>query len=362
MILVCVPGLPLLGVALAAWTTNPAWRQLAFLFSPAGSYFMAFDKAYRAAAGVYWGSLLATHLFAWLCLALSSIVLPRVFLEKASAEKRVAPTSWGRAKSRDAITPHELRRADLERNPMAWLADRDRPRRRWVWSFPILMASLWLGFELDPLGIPAEQAGFVALVAIHVLLKIWLCADASHDFATGRRDGTLELLLLTPLSAREIAAGTLSGFRRRYLGPLLALFLLDLALAAWLAWVGRSSSAILVGAAGATLLVDAYCLCWVGMLRGLVARDSGQAILATLGRILLLPWLYFAFGVAIFHESAAGELAVLWMFLSGVNDLIFLLNARSILIENFRVLALRPFGEKVPRVESQWSPINWQAE
>jgi hypothetical protein len=93
-----------------------------------------------------------------------------------------------------------------------------------------------------------------------------------------------------------------------------------------------------------------------------VARDSGQAILATLGRILILPWLCFAFGVAIFHESAAGELAILWMFLSGLNDLIFLLNARSILIENFRVLALRPFGEKVPRIESQWSPINWQAE
>jgi len=55
-------------------------------------------------------------------------------------------------------------------------------------------------------------------------------------------------------------------------------------------------------------------------------------------------------------------MAVLWLFLSGFNDLIFLANARSILIEKFRVLALRPFGEKGPRVESRWSPINWQAE
>ena len=54
-------------------------------------------------------------------------------------------------------------------------------------------------------------------------------------------------------------------------------------------------------------------------------------------------------------------MAVLWLFLSGFNDLIFLANARSILIEHFRVLALRPFGEKMPRVESEWSPINWQA-
>ena len=364
MILVCVPGLPLLGVALSAWTTNPVWRQLAFLtwFSPWGNYFLAFDKVYQGAAGVFWGSVLATHLFAWLCLAVSAISLPRVFLEKTGAARQNSPTPWVRSRFRDDIRQRSLRREHLDRNPMAWLADRDRPRRRWVWCFPALTIWLWMSFELDPLGDSAAQTGFVALAAIHVFFKIWLSADASYAFATGRRDGTLELLLLAPLSAREIAAGTLSGFRRRYLPPLLALFLLDLALAAWLALVGRGPSAILVAAAGATLLVDAYCLCWVGMLRGLMARDSGQAILATLGRILLLPWLYFAFGMAIFHESAPGELAVLWLFLSGFNDLIFLANARSILIEHFRVLALRPFGEKMPRVESEWSPINWQAE
>ena len=364
MILVCVPGLKLLGVALSAWTTNPVWRQLAFLtwFSPSGSYFLAFDSRYQGAAGVFWGSVLATHLFAWLCLALSAIVLPRAFLEKPSEQRQHAPTPWVRSKFRDGIRQRRLWREQLERNPMAWLADRDRPRRRWVWCFPALTIWLWMGFKLDPLGNPAAQAGFIAFVAIHVFFKIWLSADASYAFATGRRDGTLELLLLTPLSAREIAAGTLSGFRRRYLAPLLGLFLLDVALAAWLALVGRRPSAILVGAAGAMLLVDSYCLCWVGMLRGLVARDSGQAILATLGRIMLVPWLYFAFGAAIFYESAPGEMAVLWLFLSGFNDLIFLANARSILIEKFRVLALRPFGEKGPRVESQWSPINWQAE
>jgi ABC-type transport system involved in multi-copper enzyme maturation permease subunit len=362
MMLVCVPGLPLLGHALSAWTSNAVWRQLAFLFSPAGSYFLAFDKSYRGAAGSFWGSLMATHLFAWLALALSAFLLPRAFLENSSEQRQIPPAPWVRSKFRDEIRQRRLRLERLKRNPMAWLADRDRPRRRWVWCFPALALGLWIVFELDPLGNPAAQAGFVALASIHVFFKIWLSADASYGFATGRRDGTLELLLLTPLKAREIAAGTLTGFRRRYLAPLLALFLLDAALAAWLALVGRRPSAILVGAVGALLLVDSYCLCWVGMLRGLMARDSGRAILATLGRILLLPWLYFAFGATIFLESSPGELALLWLFLSGLNDLIFLANARSILIQHFRILALRPFGEKAPRVESQWSPINWQAE
>src|SRR5213079_1885926 len=205
----------------------------------------------QGAAGVFWGSVLATHLFAWFCLALSAIALPRAFLEKPSEQRQHALSPWVQSKSRDGIRQRRLRREQLENNPMAWLADRDRPRRRWVWSFPAVTIGLWMGFELDPLGNKAAQAGFVALAAIHVLFKIWLSADASYAFATGRRDGTLELLLLTPLSARGIAAGTLAGFRRRYLAPLLALFLLDLALAAWLALVGRLSSAILVGAAGA---------------------------------------------------------------------------------------------------------------
>jgi hypothetical protein len=360
MMLASVPGLPLLGRALSAWTTNPAWRQFALLFSPAGSYFMAFDQDYQGAPVVFWGSVLTTHLSAWLCLILSAIVLPRAFLEKNSEERRIAQPRWSRTRLR--IEPRSLQREDLERNPMSWLADRDRPRRRWVWCFPAMALLLWMGFELDPLGDSKAQTAFIALVAIHVIFKIWLSADSSHAFATGRRDGTLELLLLTPLSARQIATGTLSGFRRRYLASLLALFVLDVALAAWLALVGCGASAILVGVAGVMLLVDSYCLCWVGMLRGLVARDSGQAILATLGRVLLLPWLYFAFGAAIFFESKPGELAVLWLLLSGFNGLIFLVNARSILFEHFRVLALRPVGEKMGRVESKWSPINWQAE
>jgi ABC-type transport system involved in multi-copper enzyme maturation permease subunit len=362
IILGSVVGLPLLGTAWTTSTANPFWRQVAFLFSPTGNYLLSFDRPYRSAAAVFWGSVVATHLFAWLCLALSAAILPRVFLENSPVERRAPGKSPGKAKFHRRPAREDFRYALLDRNPMGWLADRDRPRRGWVWCFPALATWLWFGFQLDPLGDPPAQAGFVALAVIHVFFKIWLSADASYSFAISRRDGTLELLLATPLRAREIAAGTLSGFRRRYLAPLLALLFLDLALAAWLAAVGRSPSAILVGAAGATLLVDAYCLCWVGMLRGLVARDSARAILATLARIVLLPWLYFAFGAAIFYQSAPGELAMLWLILSGFNDLIFLANARSILFEHFRVLALRPFGEKGPRVVSEWSPINWEAQ
>ena len=96
------------------------------------------------------------------------------FLEKPSEQRQHALSPWVQSKSRDGIRQRRLRREQLENNPMAWLADRDRPRRRWVWCFPALTIGLWMGFKLDPLGNPAAQAGFVAFVAIHVFFKIWL--------------------------------------------------------------------------------------------------------------------------------------------------------------------------------------------
>src|SRR5204862_126545 len=105
---------------------------------------------------------------------------------------------------------------------------------------------------------------FAALYLAHALFKIWLGADASHEFSAGRLNGTLELLLATPLESREVASGMLSGFRHRFLAPLAALLVMDAALVVRF-WSGNDRpDAFMVGAIGAMLLVDSYCLCWVG--------------------------------------------------------------------------------------------------
>src|SRR6266545_506196 len=260
-ILLSMVALPLLGAGFSSGTGGSLAHPFHLLFSPAASYFLAFDAGYRVGPGWFWGSLLTTH-----------------------------------------------------------------------------------------------------LAVIHALFKILVGADASHEFAASRLNGTLELLLATPLQAREVAAGMLSAYRRRFLGPLFALLLSDAMLAAKLFFANNRSGAFIVGAGAAMLLADAYCLCWVGLWRGLLARDSVRAILATLWRILVLPWLYFAAGFGIFHQSTLAQFAGLWAFLGSVNDVVFLLNAKDFFIAHFRAMALRPFGEKPQRVESKWSPMNWEAE
>ena len=93
-----------------------------------------------------------------------------------------------------------------------------------------------------------------------------------------------------------------------------------------------------------------------------MARDSVRAILATILRILILPWIFFAGGAGIFLQSTLAEFAGMWLFLGVLNDVVFLVNARDFFNEHFRTMALRPFGAKPPRVESKWSPMNWEAE
>ena len=93
-----------------------------------------------------------------------------------------------------------------------------------------------------------------------------------------------------------------------------------------------------------------------------MARDPVRAIVATLWRVLVLPWILLAGGVSIFHQSTLAEYAGLWAFLGVVINVVLLVNAKDFFEEHFRTMALRPFGAKPPRVESKWSPMNWEEE
>ena len=360
-VLLSVPGLPLLGAGLTSPAGRSPWRSFSFVFSPAGNYLLAFDPRYRNASGWFWGSLLTTHLLAWAFLALVGRLLVRIsWAETFFAHK--AGGRWRRLQFSDAARRRHARRELMGRNPIAWLAGRDELKQRLIWCLPVLALAIWLSLDPDPLGGPSARISFFAFAVIHALFKLWVGADATHQLSASRLNGTLELLLSTPLPTREVATGMFSAFRRRFLGPLCALLLLDVALAAKLLFVNNRPGAFIAGAGAAMLLIDSFCLCWVGLWRGLVARDSTRAILATIWRVLILPWIFFAGGVAIFFHSTVAEFAGLWLFLGVLNDIVFLVNAKDFFAEHFRTMALRPFGVKPPRVESKWSPMNWEED
>lgn len=351
--------LPMLGACFRG-SSPAAARALKYLFSPLGTHLLVYDAPYRALSGWYWLSLLGTHLVAWSSLLVAGGWLRGVSLDEWTDYQARAEVS---GISPEILARRRLARSELmSRNPMAWLASRDAARPRWIWALPALALGLVIGWDPNPFGNSAAQTAFILVGGLHGIFKWWVGADASREFSLGRLNGTLELLLSTRLEPREVAAGMLRAFSSRFLGPLLALLLTDLFLACRFLAAHLGPSAFWVVVLAAMLPIDLFCLFWVGLWRGLVARDPVRAMAATLFRVLVLPWIVFGLLGAVFMNSTASEFAGLWLFIGIVSDVVFLVNARDFFHGHFRSMALRPYGARAPRVESKWSPMNWETD
>jgi hypothetical protein len=186
--------------------------------------------------------------------------------------------------------------------------------------------------------------------------------DASHAFGTGRRNGTLESLLGTPLSPQEIGAGMIQALRQRFLWPGLTIAMMSVVAAGQLSMKGAGASALALFVVAVTLMLDISCISWVGLWNGLAASSATTAIVSTLAKVLVLPLAWLALLRGPFNQSSAVEFVGMYLVVALINNLLFRASARTRLQEHFRKLALRPYGAKMPHMESKWSPINWEGE
>ena len=362
LILLSSAGIPFLGFGVASWTGNPVWADIAAVVSPTGSFGLAFDQRYASAASWFWCSFVVTHLMAWLCAGLSCrFVERRARADSEAREKKPRlPSQLTGGIQATAQSGHEF--IQRSSNPIAWLAGRRRANALLIWILPAAAAGVLAGYDLNPLGNTRSRIGFLLWFALHLIFKVWLAGDAAHAFATDRRSGALELLLGTSLRIGEIAGGMLQAFRRRFLWPALAFFFLDVDLGLRFIVSGDGVAALMIGLGAALFLFDCYCVCWVGLWRGLVSLHSAVATGGSVWRTLLLPWLMGGMVAVLFPRSSPLELTIVWAVLNAVNGGVFLRGAKRYLHEHFRVMALRPYGEKAPHIESEWSPINWDPE
>jgi hypothetical protein len=186
----------------------------------------------------------------------------------------------------------------------------------------------------------------------------------------------LELLLATPLLPRTILRGQWLALREHFAKPILAVLLVNGTLF-WL--VGFSKSAFRIDPEGRTtfcgmllggalvLLLDVRALSWVGMLTALRSKSHARAVLATLGRVMLLPWL----GIFIFvmltivrqgmSDNTINELVILWFVGGAIISLTAAAKAKRRLLSQFRTLA---YGAKVKLLKnpSRPNPLAWRIE
>jgi hypothetical protein len=355
-LLLVVGAVPFLGLTLSASARHPAWGWLSALLSPVGPYRLAFATTYRFSATGFWAALVVNQALSAICLAWAARRLARIRTESHPTIRTDLRSVW---------PPRTEKRENfqlLESKPVEWLEQRRSRGQLELVSVLAAMTFLLLVVPVDPFATKGAQMGFLLWFVVQIVFKLWVAGNAVHAFTPDRQSGALESLLGTKVDVPEITAGTFSGFRRHGRAALWILGIQGVLLTLRLLLHGSGMSALVVLALTAAIPWDAYCLVWVGLFQGLVARSPAVAFLTTLFRMVLLPWFWFLMATQLFWQSSRLELVVLWLLIVAVNQLIFMANAKASLLRHFRVLALKPFAEKKPHIESEWSAMNWELE
>lgn len=247
----------------------------------------------------FWGAALGVHGLSWVFVLLSSRFVARVWQDKPRAGWRLRWQEWLREyRLGNPQTRKALRDSLLERNPICWLGSRERQHQWYVWAFLLAM----LGVIAFALWVERSFYSVTSLPIFYLtaaILKYWVASAAGHSFAAGRTNGTLELILSTPMQVNEILEGHWQSLLRQFRGPFAVLAGVEVVVMIMGAVQARNSNAvsfwILAHTAMVTLLVaDSYALVWAGLWQAMLKKSSQAATSAAAARVLVLPWLGLA--------------------------------------------------------------------
>jgi hypothetical protein len=184
------------------------------LWRGGGAGFRAVEQA------EFWPNLALTLGWSVSALGAAAFALKRVWRERDEEDG----TGVWRGRWREFVhggreSRVRLGRAWLDENPFAWLAGRDRQPAMLCWLLVggivvgwLLCWAVWLGEW------PGVLNFFVTALLLNTVLA-WLTRfAAAQAVGQGRRDGSYELLLTTPLTPGEIAQGTLESLQWRFKG------------------------------------------------------------------------------------------------------------------------------------------------
>jgi hypothetical protein len=322
LLLLWLGGGPLADGILAA-VKRSSFQPLFSLSSP----FYVFYSVSAWGRSFFWPALLIAQAIAWLLLAMASVLVPRTWQERRAARSSVAISTWSYAwryggPKRRAALRHKL----IGRNPVLWLACRERWQSLGVWGLAVLVAGMFVAVLVLDLPSEAWMIWSSMSWAFVWLLYLWAASQACRFFIEARRTGLIELLLATPVSVREIVEGQWRALLRMFGLPVLLLLGVQLTgtcLATTATWtqvgaqMGNGLPAIATGVltSGAglvTTVANLVALSWFGMWMGMTSKNNNLATLKTIAFVLVIP------GMAITFASAlATPLLIMPMLIKG---------------------------------------------
>ncbi len=245
--------------------------------------------------------------------------------------------------------------------PVAWMMQRrvrTIPAIRVVWGSALLLLSIYVGWEL------AHQSQVPMVLTLlflgHAGILVSLLSQTAYSFHADKQEGTLEVLLSTPLANEDIFAGLARFLHRRAARLLLVVTAAD-GLFSLLLWPSRLLPyAVFPLTMAAILWITFYGVRWLGVYRSLMLNTPLISILTTLWRIAFFPTILSA----VFLMAPGTDylkVCVFWLVSAGFLSLFFGNDARRVLMERGRELLIRPACDKPPHIESEWSFINWES-
>ena len=336
---------------------------LAFLCSPVTCFFAPHDlgglwaKDWR----VFIGSAVTVQLEGWSFLLLACLVVPRSWQDRpAGAARSRWVERWRLWSHGDAGARKAFRARMLDANAFFWLAARDRLKPLWVWVWLAGVSGVWVwGYGKYRHEWFNEVVFIFTALVLNSVLKVWLASEAVRSLAEERRVGSLELLLVTSLTPRDILRGQAMALRRHFFWPVFVVVGAEFAMMSagtlhaldsadrliWLSWWSAGLIAV---------VADLVALYWVGMWMGLASPGPKRAYVDTIGRVLALPWVVFALFLAFMAlVSVRGSSPPGWKFFLGcwfglglAVDLGFGLWARKKLLTEFRESATLRFQKR----------------
>jgi ABC-type Na+ efflux pump permease subunit len=360
LVLLVHAGLPALDMYLVhtQWVPATSWVTLP---SVGFAYLRSGDLLYQAQPELYWASVASTHGLTWLFLVAAGGIVRRGWQDRPDGTIASALVRrWRRVLEGSEESVRGFRRSSLEVNPCLWLGARHRLRPLVIWGILAVIGLGWMGGWLKWGDDWREMEVLViTLFLMHLGLKLAMASEACQRLGPERRNGTLELLLSTPLTVSEILRGQILVLRRQFGGPVLVVLALDLLvlMSGWFNPGGWTSSGWLwFGVVGiTTFLADMYTLAWVGLWVGLTARHGNRAAGAAVARVLVLPWLVWI-GILLLVElgsrgpggtGSGASYLTLWFLIALANNAVFLVWSRVRLKREVRTVASEQYGGRL---------------
>ncbi|HSU54267.1 MAG TPA: hypothetical protein VLT36_09430 [Candidatus Dormibacteraeota bacterium] len=329
---------------------------------PYSTFYLVSHEVVWNGIPLFWISLALVNLEAWVLLLWTALRLSRNWraVEWAPKPRKV---EWEPVFKEEAQALAESRSALLTEDPVCWAVSRMRIQNALLWVGTLLLLLGGTGFSWGML--IAGNRGSAAAIGIwdslHLLSSLASAAllawAAGRFLFEGQRNGELELLLSTPLGARDIIGGNWRALCRPLRGAwlLVAFLILIEVLTGAGAHSGLPIFQLAVAPVGRVL--DIIALCWMGMWFGLTVRKPFAIIGWTVGLVVGLPWLVsYVFIITASARSGPGlglgaqPLAFLfwfafWPLLNLMKNIFFIRWAASRLRSELRATASLGAGE-----------------